>query len=131
MAVSLAIFEFVFEVFEDVAYNFFRTGFVVFFLPVFENRLKSIFYHMLGAYSSQFSEDFCPFAVEEISCSEKGYVFFKRPLSSFDVGVKVVEPFFPALLEWAIELSLRGAEELVGDESPFIGVFFLVHDACE
>jgi len=86
---------------------------------------------MLGAYSSQFSEDFCPFAVKEFSSSEKGYVFFKRPLSSFDVRIKVVEPFFSALLEGSIEFSFRGAEELVGDESPFIGVFFLVHDTCE
>jgi len=86
---------------------------------------------MLGADSSQFSEDFCPFAVKEISCSEEGYVFFKRPLSSFDVGIKVVEPLFPALLKRAIEFSFRGAEKLIGDESPFIGIFFLVHDPCE
>ena len=52
--------------------------------------------------------------------------FFEGPLSLIDVGVEVVDPFFPILLKESEVFAVGPFEHLIRDNFPFRCFFFSV-----
>jgi hypothetical protein len=90
-----------------------------FVFPVFcEQRIESIFNHVLCSGMIEYLHDFGPFFTMVSDVQKDFVVFFVGPFTFVFVGIEMVEPSLPAMFRGLENEAIRVKEESFGDLVP-------------
>ena len=116
----LLLLELYLQMLDDVLNYLFRVGLLILLLPFFNEGVIPILDHMFSAYPPKIPRDLSPTTAKKVHRSEELNVFLESPFPLLDVGVKVINPFLPALLKWLEDLPLGVAEHAKGYDFPLV-----------